>query len=89
MKSYIFSLFLAVLAITVSAVAPQKAVLISYPQDTPDSVLKEAMNAIEEAGGVITHEYSTVRPVSRLHNVADAASQISSKDSQLKHRQRH
>jgi hypothetical protein len=62
MKLYIFSLFLALLAITVSSVAPQKAIIITYPDNTPDSVLREAMNAIEEAGGVITHEYSKVKP---------------------------
>jgi hypothetical protein len=62
MKLYIFSLFLALLAITVSGVAPQKAIIITYPDNTPDSVLREAMNAIEEAGGVITHEYSKVKP---------------------------
>ena len=58
MKLCILSLLLALLAITVSAVAPQKAVIITYPNHTPDSVLRDAMNAIEEAGGIITHEYS-------------------------------
>ena len=58
MKLYIFSLLLALLAITVSAIAPQKAIIITYPEHTPDSVVQDAMNAIKEAGGVITHEYS-------------------------------
>ena len=63
MKFYIFSLLLAVLAITVGAIAPQKAVIVTYPEHTPDSVLRDAMNAIEEAGGVITHEYSMSRSI--------------------------
>ena len=58
MKFYILSLLLALLAITVSAIAPQKAIIITYPKHTPDSVVQDAMKAIKEAGGVITHEYS-------------------------------
>lgn len=58
MKFYILSLLLALLAITVTAVAPQKAIIVTYPKHTPDSVVQDAMKAIKEAGGVITHEYS-------------------------------
>lgn len=58
MKFYIISLLLALLAVTVSAVAPQKAIIVTYPEHTPNSVVQDAMNAIIEAGGVITHEYS-------------------------------
>jgi len=58
MKFYIISLLLALLAVTVSAVAPQKAIIVTYPEHTPNSVVQDAMNAIIEAGGVITHEYN-------------------------------
>jgi len=49
----LFALFAAVLAI-----APQKAVIITYPDDTPSSVINKAMDVIRDAGGVVTHEYS-------------------------------
>lgn len=49
----------ALLAIGANGVAsPLKAVLVSYPQDTPDSVLDQAMNAIKDAGGMVTHQYT-------------------------------
>jgi hypothetical protein len=40
------------------AVAPHKSVIMSWPNDTPDSVVEEAKQAIIAAKGVITHEYS-------------------------------
>jgi len=53
-----FSLIsVAFLAISAMAVAPQKAVIVSYPDATPDSIVNHAMDVIREAGGVITHEY--------------------------------
>ena len=42
----------------VAAHEPSKQVIVSYPQDTPDSVITQAMNALIAAGGIITHEYS-------------------------------
>ncbi|KAI9730928.1 MAG: hypothetical protein M1818_008002 [Claussenomyces sp. TS43310] len=47
----------AVLAVT----APQKAVIVTYPANTPNSVIDQAMNAIKSAGGIITHEYKLIK----------------------------
>ncbi|XTI95063.1 hypothetical protein V2W45_1443857 [Cenococcum geophilum] len=58
MRLAIFSLLVALLAAYVMAVAPQKSVIVSYPDNTPDSVLSKAKEAIVKAGGVITHEYT-------------------------------
>lgn len=52
----------AVVALLVTvgvAVAPQKTIVVSYQDpNTPQSAVDEAMAAIKEAGGVITHEYT-------------------------------
>jgi Mrp family chromosome partitioning ATPase len=56
--------FLSVLALATAALAatvPQKAVIVSYPDETPDSVVNQAMDAIREAGGMITHEYRLIK----------------------------
>lgn len=55
----------ALLAIGASAVAsPQKAVLVTYPDNnTPDSVVNRAMDAIKNAGGTITHQYTLFKYV--------------------------
>lgn len=55
------TLFFALLIVLVSAVSQQKRVIISYPDDTPSSVLAEAKSAIVEAGGVIEHEYNLIK----------------------------
>jgi hypothetical protein len=43
------------------AVDIQKSVVITYPHDTPTSVLDQAKNAIKESGGMITHEYQLIK----------------------------
>lgn len=43
------------------AVDVQKSVIVSYPSDTPDSVLVQAKNAIKESGGIVTHEYQLIK----------------------------
>lgn len=56
----------AVLALTVgslAAVQPQKSVIVSYEQSTPDSYIEQAKEAIIEAGGKITHTYSLIKYV--------------------------
>lgn len=45
------------------AVDVQKSVVITYPSNTPDSVLDQARHAIEESGGIITHEYHLIKYV--------------------------
>ena len=49
MKLALNVVFLAVFAVLAAAVAPQKPVIVSYPQDTPQSVLDQAMEAIRKA----------------------------------------
>ena len=60
MKIAIFSL-LALVAVVMGATMPQKAVIISYPDNTPDSVVNQAMDAIKAAGGMVTHEYKLIK----------------------------
>jgi hypothetical protein len=60
MKLSILMLFTFVLGV-LSAQVPQKAVIVTYPEDTPDYVLDKAMAAIEAAGGMITHEYKLIK----------------------------
>ena len=60
MKLSIFMLLTFVLGVF-SAQVPQKAVIVTYPEDTPDHVLDKAMEAIEAAGGMITHEYKLIK----------------------------
>jgi hypothetical protein len=52
---------LAMSAIVLGAQLPQKAVIVSYPNDTPDSVLNQAKDAIKAAGGMVTHEYKLIK----------------------------
>jgi len=52
---------LALVTVALGARMPQKAVIISYPDDTPDSVIQQAMDAIRDAGGMITHEYKLIK----------------------------
>ncbi|KAK8200642.1 hypothetical protein M8818_005957 [Zalaria obscura] len=61
MRFTLHLLLLAFLAALAYAGAAQKAIVVSYPSDTPDSVLEQAKAAIKEAGGVITHEYSLIK----------------------------
>jgi hypothetical protein len=60
MKLSILTLLTLVMGVF-SALAPQKAVIVTYPEDTPDHVLNKAMEAIEAAGGMITHEYKLIK----------------------------
>ncbi|KAJ4306834.1 hypothetical protein N0V88_000205 [Collariella sp. IMI 366227] len=43
------------------AVDIQKSVLVTYPPETPNSVVDQAKKAIVDAGGVITHEYTLIK----------------------------
>ncbi|PVH82790.1 hypothetical protein DL98DRAFT_513513 [Cadophora sp. DSE1049] len=60
MKFTIISV-LALVAVAFAATMPQKAVIISYPDNTPTSVIDDAMTAIKAAGGMITHEYKLIK----------------------------
>ena len=49
MKLYLNIVLLVVLSALAGAVSPQKPVIVSYPEDTPQSVLEQAMAAIKKA----------------------------------------
>jgi len=61
----LLSVFVAVLSIICAAVAVdvQKSVIITYPADTPNSILDQAKQAIRDGGGIITHEYQLIKYV--------------------------
>ncbi|TGO82944.1 hypothetical protein BPOR_0729g00020 [Botrytis porri] len=57
---------LALLAVSLFSIpglstAPQKSVIVSYPDDTPSNVVQQAMDAIKNSGGTITHEYNLIK----------------------------
>ncbi|KAJ9638638.1 uncharacterized protein PV06_09853 [Exophiala oligosperma] len=54
-------LLLSSAACALALSAPQKPVVISYPADTPPSVIENAIKEIEKDGGIITHEYSLIK----------------------------
>jgi hypothetical protein len=58
MRLFLFSLLIAILLATVYAVQSQKAVLITYPSNTPASEVDKAIAALKGAGGIVTHEFS-------------------------------
>ncbi|AEO71315.1 dd42b0c7-84f9-4d38-a1be-94a564dd3467 [Thermothielavioides terrestris] len=45
----------------VIAVDIQKSVLITYPPETPDSIVEQAKKAVIAADGIITHEYTLIK----------------------------
>jgi hypothetical protein len=57
------SLLIAALTLVSGAIAVdiQKSVLVTYPPETPDSVVTQAKQAIVDAGGIITHEYTLIK----------------------------
>ncbi|MCJ1234158.1 hypothetical protein MMC14_002116 [Varicellaria rhodocarpa] len=62
MRFHIFATIVGLLTLTTAATTDaQKQVVISYPSNTPDSILDKAKYAITAAGGVITHEYKLIK----------------------------
>ncbi|KAK3076599.1 hypothetical protein LTS18_012577 [Coniosporium uncinatum] len=59
LTSFLLSL-LAILTMAAAVQAPQKSVIISYPEGTPMNVMEQAKEYIKEAGGAITHEYNII-----------------------------
>ncbi|KAI8630695.1 hypothetical protein F5Y19DRAFT_473810 [Xylariaceae sp. FL1651] len=53
----------AVLAVAQGAFAVdvQKAVIVTFPNETPYDVVNRAMDDIRKAGGMITHEYKLLK----------------------------
>jgi hypothetical protein len=58
MRFATLSVLTALFAATTMAAAPQRSVIISFPNETPDHIVEEAKEGIRKAKGVITHEYS-------------------------------
>ena len=53
----------ALLTFAMATPQPQKNIIVSYPDETPDSVVQQAKDAIISAGGTITHEYKLIKYV--------------------------
>ncbi len=51
--AFLFAFVACILAVA----PPQKPVVVSYPEDTPASVIEKAIEEIKKDGGSITHEY--------------------------------
>jgi len=62
MKYTIIPLLALVASVTALA-QPLKDVIVSYPSDTPDSVVEQGMQAVINGGGTITHEYKLFKQV--------------------------
>lgn len=58
MRFATLSVLTALFAATTMAAAPQRSVIVSFPNETPDHIVEEAKEGIRKAKGVITHEYS-------------------------------
>ncbi|KAK4947405.1 hypothetical protein LTR10_013773 [Elasticomyces elasticus] len=52
---------LAFIAFVLAVPPNQKPVVVSYPADTPSSVIDQAIAEIIKDGGIITHEYSLIK----------------------------
>lgn len=63
MKLSILASMVAFLGVASAIAQPQRQVIVSYPDNTPDSVIETAMNEIKAAGGYITHEYKIFKCV--------------------------
>ncbi len=61
MRASVFLATAMALASGVIAVDVQKSVIVTYPSETPDSVLDQAKKAIVDGGGVILHEYQLIK----------------------------
>ncbi|KAL8380979.1 hypothetical protein RB595_005329 [Gaeumannomyces hyphopodioides] len=57
------AIFVPALTVLASAapVEKQKQVIVSYPNETPNSVIDQAKQAIREGGGVITHDFELIK----------------------------
>ncbi|KAL4941013.1 hypothetical protein BDV06DRAFT_195462 [Aspergillus oleicola] len=65
--------------------ALSKSILVTYPKDTPDSVIESAKQDVKNAGGTITHEYSlVVKGFSASDASEEAIQQISTQSTTYK-----
>jgi hypothetical protein len=58
MRFALFTLVVALLAAVAMAVPPKfVSVIMSWPNDTPDSVVQAAKDMVRKTKGEVTHEY--------------------------------
>jgi hypothetical protein len=60
MKFAIFTILAFVLVLVSSASLPLKSYIVTYPDGTPGSVIDQAINAIKDVGGIITHRFKLI-----------------------------
>jgi len=56
-----FFAFLNFVTFLIATTQPQKAVIISYPNDTPQAIIDQAKKTINAGGGRVIHEYTIIR----------------------------
>ncbi|KAI9803518.1 MAG: hypothetical protein M1825_001861 [Sarcosagium campestre] len=61
MRLAILTILLGVLSFTALATPPLKPFVVSYNDNTPQSVIDQAMDAVRAAKGRITHEYKLIK----------------------------
>ncbi|KAL2825430.1 hypothetical protein BDW59DRAFT_146203 [Aspergillus cavernicola] len=74
----------AVVAFGLLPLAVANSILVTYPNDTPDSVIDCAKDSIRKAGGIITHEYSLVIKGFAANAPEEAIQQISTQSAMYK-----
>jgi len=91
MRFTLLTFLFALLLSLALAAAPQKAIVVTFEDpNTPQSAVDDAMKAIKDAGGVVTHEYSMCfwsRPLAYRETKTNTT-QISSKALQRRHLRR-
>ncbi|KEF51292.1 uncharacterized protein A1O9_12642 [Exophiala aquamarina CBS 119918] len=55
------TVLLALITAGLARPAALKTVIVSYPNDTPSSVVDKAIEEVINAGGIVTHEYSLIK----------------------------
>ncbi|KAF7595148.1 hypothetical protein BBP40_007115 [Aspergillus hancockii] len=53
--------FLSAIILGCLPLAFANLIVVTYPKDTPPSVLKDAKNSVIKAGGKITHEFQFIK----------------------------
>lgn len=59
-----FSAFLVPALTVLASAAPiekQKQVIVSYPNETPNWVIDQAMQAVRDGGGIVTNQFELIK----------------------------
>ncbi|KAF9887678.1 hypothetical protein FE257_009771 [Aspergillus nanangensis] len=67
----------AALLLVALPAALANAIVVTYPSDTPDSVVEDAIQSIEKAGGHITHIFELLKGFSAVDVTEDALGEVS------------